>query len=143
MYKSAFKRVILLMAALLFVLSACTSTPKEAVDTSAPEASSTEVAAAGVTEAAEPAAAEDEKFVFGLIMVGPRDEQGWSGAHFRAAEYVTEHIPNSEFIWFDKLNVDDNPDMTLEQVVDDMVSKGAKLIISTSSEMGEPSNNSA
>ncbi len=143
MYKSAFKRVILLMAALMFVLSACTSTPKEAVDTSASEASSAEVAAAGVTEAAEPAAAEDEKFVFGLIMVGPRDEQGWSGAHFRAAEYVTEHIPNSEFIWFDKLNVDDNPDMTLEQVVDDMVSKGAKLIFSTSAEMGEPTNNSA
>ncbi len=73
-----------------------------------------------------------QEFVFGIILVGPYNDHGWSEAHYTAAQYVTEKLPNSRFEYLDKLNSADRPETTLEQVVEDMVSKGAKIIFTTS-----------
>lgn len=69
---------------------------------------------------------------FGIVLVGPYNDHGWSEAHYTAAQYVKSKLPGSDFIYLDKLNPADRPGTTLEQVVTDMASKGVKLIITTS-----------
>ena len=69
---------------------------------------------------------------FGIVLVGPYNDHGWSEAHFLGANYVKSKLPGSDFIYLDKLNPADRPGTTLEQVVTDMASKGIKLIITTS-----------
>ncbi|GAB4526791.1 MAG: hypothetical protein Kow0063_01380 [Anaerolineae bacterium] len=76
--------------------------------------------------------AEEEEFVFGVVMVGPFNDHGWSEAHYNGGLYIEENLPGARMIWLDKLNPADRPETTLEQVVDDMVAQGAKLIFTTS-----------
>ena len=78
------------------------------------------------------AAAAQEEFVFGLVLVGPQDDHGWSEAHYTAGEYVMEKIPGTRMVVFESLNPADAPETTLEQVVDSMVADGARLIFTTS-----------
>jgi simple sugar transport system substrate-binding protein len=80
----------------------------------------------GVTPATE------GEFVFGVVMVGPFNDHGWSEAHYTGGEYLEANLPGTKMIWLDKLNTSDRPETTLEQVVDDMVAQGAKLIFTTS-----------
>jgi simple sugar transport system substrate-binding protein len=76
----------------------------------------------------------DEPLVFGMILVGPEDDRGWSQAHREAGEYVEEQL-GAEMIVIDKVNPADRPDTSLEQIVDDMVDQGAGLIFATSDDM--------
>ena len=85
----------------------------------------------------KPTAAPVEELVFGVILVGPYNDRGWSEAHYTAAEYVTQKLPNTRFVYLDKLNPADRPETTLEQAVDDMVSQGAKVIFTTSDDFKE------
>lgn len=84
----------------------------------------------GPTETRSPTPAEE--FVFGLIMVGSRDDHGWSEAHYTAGRYVEAHMPNSRMIYIDKLNPNDRPETTLEEAVNDMVAQDVQLIFITS-----------
>ena len=77
-------------------------------------------------------AASNKELVFGVVLVGPYNDHGWSEAHYRGAEAAAAAIPNTKMIHLDKLNPADREGTTLEQVVDDMVSEGAKLIFTTS-----------
>ena len=79
-----------------------------------------------------PAAAAAEDFVFGMILVGPYNDKGWSQAHYEAGKYVEAQSPGAKMIYLDKVNPADRPGLTIPQVVDDLVSKGAKLIIASS-----------
>ncbi|HET89149.1 MAG TPA: BMP family ABC transporter substrate-binding protein [Chloroflexi bacterium] len=102
------------------------------------------LAACGPTPIEEPAGPEtEEEFLFGLILVGPYNDHGWSEAHYTAAEYVTEQLPNTRFVYLDKLNPADRPETTLEQAVDDMVSQGAKVIFTTSDDFKEDTDRAA
>jgi len=76
-------------------------------------------------------------FVFGVVLVGPRNDHGWSQAHTEAADYVMANMPGSEALIFESLNPADKPEATLEGVVDDMVAQGATLIFTTSDEFEE------
>lgn len=72
------------------------------------------------------------EFTFGVVLVGPYNDHGWSEAHYNAGKYVEEKVPGAKMIYLDKLNPADRKGTTLEQVVEDMVSQGAKLILTTS-----------
>ena len=61
--------------------------------------------------------------------------RGWSQAHFEAGKYVEKMVPDSKMIYIDKVNPADRPGITIPQLVDDMVDKGAKLIIANSDDM--------
>lgn len=76
-----------------------------------------------------------EEFVFGLLMVGPFNDHGWSQAHFEAGKEIEKHIPGSRMIYIDKVNPADRPGVTVPFLVDDLVSKGARLIIGNSDDM--------
>ncbi|MBI1257052.1 MAG: BMP family ABC transporter substrate-binding protein [Chloroflexi bacterium] len=71
-------------------------------------------------------------FVFGLVLVGPQNDHGWSQAHYEAGQYVEQHVPGTKMLYFASLNPGDNPQSTLQNVVSDMVDQGAKLIFTTS-----------
>ncbi len=95
------------------------------------------VAAAAISacsfQAAEPPTpTASQEFVFGLILVGPKDDRGWSEAHYNGGLFVEENVLNSRMIFIDKLNPNDRPETTLEEAVDDMVAQGAQLIFITS-----------
>ena len=78
-----------------------------------------------------------EDFKFGMILVGPQNDHGWSQAHYEAGQYVIEQLglADDAMIVLDKVNTADRPDTTIEAVVDDMVSQGAQLIFATSDDM--------
>ena len=80
---------------------------------------------------------EAEPVIFGMILVGPKNDRGWSQAHHDGGLYVEEMLPGSEMIVFESLNPADAPEATLEGVVDDMVAEGATLIFTTSDEFEE------
>ena len=79
-----------------------------------------------------PAAAQDDEFVFGVILVGPSNDRGWSQAHYEGALYAEEKNPGSRMLLFESLNSADSPEATLMSVTTEMVAEGAQLIITTS-----------
>lgn len=87
---------------------------------------------AGEKEAPAGAPQAMKELTFGLVFVGPHNDHGWSEAHYTAGQYVEETVPGTRMVWLESLNPADRPDTTLEQVVDDMVGQGAKLIFTTS-----------
>lgn len=78
-----------------------------------------------------PAHTQDE-FVFGMVLVGPKDDRGWSQAHYEGGLYVEEHIPGARMLVFESLNAADKPEATLADVVGLFVEEGAKVVFTTS-----------
>jgi simple sugar transport system substrate-binding protein len=80
---------------------------------------------------------EAEPVTFGMILVGPKNDRGWSQAHHEGGLYVEENLDGSRMIVFESLNPGDKPEATLEGVVDDLVAEGATLVFTTSDEFEE------
>ncbi len=85
----------------------------------------------------------DKTYTFGLLLVGPYNDHGWSQAHFEGGKYVEKIIPGAKMIYIDKVNPADRPGITIPQLVDDMVEKGAKLIIANSDDMKDGTREAA
>jgi len=85
----------------------------------------------------------EKTFTFGLLLVGPYNDHGWSQAHFDGGKYVEKMIPGAKMIYIDKVNPADRPGVTIPQLVDDMVEKGAKLIIANSDDMKDGAREAA
>jgi basic membrane lipoprotein Med (substrate-binding protein (PBP1-ABC) superfamily) len=97
-----------------------------------------DIAPPAAEEEAEGAVSEEvEDLAFGVVLVGPQNDRGWSQAHFEGGQYVEENLPGSRMIVFESLNSADKPEATLEGVVDDMVADGVTLIFTTSDEFEE------
>ena len=88
-------------------------------------------------EQAPPPEEEAAPVTFGLVLVGPQNDHGWSQAHYEGGQYVVDNLPGTTMIVFESLNPADKPEATLAGVVDDMVAQGATLIITTSDEFEE------
>ena len=123
----------LLVPFAIVILSACGGTPTATVGPTT-SVVGTEVAAGATAApaAATQAAGDAEPFVFGMVLVGPYNDHGYSQAHYEAAKRVEAVIPGSKFIYVDKVNPADRPNVQVEQVVDDLVSQGAQFIITNS-----------
>jgi simple sugar transport system substrate-binding protein len=83
-----------------------------------------------------PVAAQDE-FVFGMVLVGPQNDRGWSQAHFEGGQYVEANVPGARMLVFERLNPADSPETTLADVAAEMVNQGAQLIFTASDEFEE------
>ena len=101
------------------------------------------VAAVMLTFGGTSAMAADEPFTFGMLLVGPYNDHGWSQAHFEGGQYVEAKVPGAKMIYIDKVNPADRPGVTIPQLVDDMVEKGAKLIIANSDDMKDGTREAA
>jgi len=81
------------------------------------------------------ARAAAKPYIFGLLLVGPYNDKGYSQAHFEGGQYVEKTVPGAKMIYIDKVNPADRPGVTIPQLVDDMVEKGARLVIANSDDM--------
>ena len=81
-----------------------------------------------------PLAGAQDEFIFGVVLVGPKEDHGWSQAHYEAGLYVEEKQPGAKMIYLESMNTTARPETTLDQVVQDMVDQGAKLILTTSAD---------
>jgi len=85
----------------------------------------------------------EKPFTFGLLLVGPYNDHGWSQAHYDGGRYVEAKVPGTKMIYIDKVNPADRPGVTIPQLVDDMVEKGARLIIANSDDMKDGTREAA
>ena len=92
-----------------------------------------------LVSAAVPALAQDD-LVFGVVLVGPNDDRGWSTSHHEAGEYVVANLPGATMLEFESLNPADSPEATLMGVVESMVDEGASIIFTTSDSFEEDTN---
>jgi simple sugar transport system substrate-binding protein len=92
----------------------------------------------GKAQAAAPAS-----LTFGVVLVGPYNDHGWSEAHYTAGKFVEQNLPGAKMIWIDKLNPSDRKGTTLDQVVNDMISKGARIIFTTSDDFKDETRKAA
>ena len=107
-----------LMIVFVMLVSACqTATPAQ---TTAP-----------VETTAPPA----KTFTFGMLLVGPYNDHGWSQAHYDAGLYVESKLPGSKMVYVDKVNTADRPGTTPAQLGESLLSQGAQLIIFNSDDM--------
>jgi simple sugar transport system substrate-binding protein len=123
-----------LFAALALLLAACApaATPTAAptvAPTAPPTAAPTQAPTAAATEAPTTA-----PFTFGLLMVGPKDDQGWSQATFDAGQYVEQQM-GAKMVYLDKVNTSDRPGTTASQLAEQLVAQGAKMVIFNSDDM--------
>ncbi len=75
-----------------------------------------------------------EDFVFGMVLVGPQNDRGWSQAHYEGGQYVEEKL-GARMIVLDRVNPADRPEITPEQAAADMIDQGAQLVFLTSDDM--------
>jgi simple sugar transport system substrate-binding protein len=52
-------------------------------------------------------------------------------------------VPDAQLEWIDKVNSADRPGVTIEQVAEDMIAKGARIIFTNSAEFKDGTNNAA
>ena len=76
------------LTAIAMLVAAC-GTPATAAPTQPP---ATEVSAATAAPATE---APPQEFVFGMLLVGPYNDHGWSQAHYDGGQYVEEKVPGA------------------------------------------------
>ena len=134
-------QVIVALTLLSVILSACAAPATPA----ATEAPATEVVASEPPAATEAPAttapatdAPGEPFTFGMLLVGPYNDHGWSQAHYEAGQYVEEKL-GAKMIYLDKVNPADRPGTTPDQLAEELVSQGAKLVIFNSDDMKDAS----
>ena len=114
-------RRLLPFAALSTILAACGSP--------APTPSPT-----GQAGGASPAAGGDG-YTVGMVLVGPKNDGGWSQAHYEGIQEVVKQNPGMKLEYIDKVNPGDRPNVTGAQVADDLIGKGAKFIIFNSDDL--------
>jgi simple sugar transport system substrate-binding protein len=78
-----------------------------------------------------------DNFTFGLILVGPHNDHGWSQAHYDAALYLQDQIPGAEMLYLENVysGSPSYPGTTTSQLAEQLVDQGAKLIIFNSDDM--------
>ncbi len=132
-------RLALLAVVVVIVVSACA--PKA---TPAPTAVPTEVPATTVPTVAptvaEPTATvppAPKEFTVGMVLVGVKNDHGWSQAHYDASLYVEQKIPGTKFLYLENV-YSGSPaytGQTTSQLAEQLVTQGAQLIIFNSDDM--------
>jgi len=64
-----------------------------------------------------------------MVLVGPKNDAGWNQAHYEGMQEVIKGVPGVKFEYVDKVNPGDRPNVTGSQVANDLVAKGAKMVI--------------
>jgi simple sugar transport system substrate-binding protein len=118
-----------LSAGLLAILILAAACAPAAVEPAAEEAP------AEVAEEAPAEESADDEFVLGMLLVGPYNDTGYSQAHYEGGLYVEENIPGVNLVYLDKVNVADRPGTTPAQLADELVDKGAKMVVFNSDDM--------
>ncbi len=129
MSKNKIMVIASLMIVFVMVVSAC-ATPTTAPVTTQPPPTSAPTMAPTTAPTSAP-------FVFGLLMVGAKNDNGWSQAHFDAGQYIEQHIPGSKMLYLENVysGSPSYPGQTASQLAEQLVAQGAKLVIFNSDDM--------
>ena len=136
------KRTWLIVSVLLVLalaLSACgqaatvAPTTAPATEAAATEAPAATTAAPAATEASSTCG--KDQFCFGMLLVGPYNDNGWSTATYLGAQYVESKLSNVKFLYADNVNTSSNPNTTAAQFAEQLYSRGAKVIVFNSDDM--------
>ncbi len=76
----------------------------------------------------------EAQFTFGLLLVGPYNDRGWSQAHYEAGKRVEEKL-GYRMVYLDNVNPAARPGTTAEQLAEELVAQGAKAVIFNSDDM--------
>ncbi len=127
-------RLAMLMAVFAMVLSAC-GTP--ATPTAAPATSAPAVPAAPTATEAPTTAPSAEPFTIGILLVGPKNDQGFSQATFDGVQYVIQNVPNTKLVYLENVysGSPSYPGQTASQLAEQLVSQGAKIVFFNSDDM--------
>src|SRR5512143_1683378 len=74
-----------------------------ATPTTAAAAPTTPPVAPTTAPTAAPTVAASKPLVFGMVLVGPKDDHGWSEAHYSAGLYLEKNVPGSKMVFLDKV----------------------------------------
>ncbi len=109
-----FMRLAILSIAAMLVLSAC-----------------------GGTGAGSKLASLGKTPTIGLVLVGAKNDHGWSQAHYDASLYIEQKLPGTKFIYLENVYSGSPayPGTTTSQLAEQLVAQGAKLIIFNSDDM--------
>jgi simple sugar transport system substrate-binding protein len=124
--------LLALLMVLAMIAAACSDSSDDTTTTAGGDETATTAGGEETTTTA--AAMSGEGFTFGMILVGPENDHGWSQAHFEAGKYI-EELTGATMISLDTVNPADRPETSVEQIVDDMIEQGASLIFATSDDM--------
>jgi simple sugar transport system substrate-binding protein len=116
---------------------AATTAPAAPVATTAPAAPVATTAPAAPAATTAPAAS-GTPFTFGMVLVGPYNDSGWSQATYDGGQYVVSKVPNTKMVYVD-LGFS-HQGVTPAQLAEQLVSQGAKLIIFNSDDFKDDSN---
>lgn len=117
---------------MLSALLVCVTALIAACSEAAPEPSQTPVPTP--TPTLEPTPTPAGSLVFGMLLIGAKDDLGWSQAHFEAGQAIERDL-GARMILAEGVNPIDSPDRSIPDLVDSMVEDGASLIFATSAEM--------
>jgi simple sugar transport system substrate-binding protein len=148
MNRQTLLRVLTLALAFVMIASACgQAEPAESAEPAgtAEPAEPAEPAAPAATVAPAATEAPAEQFVFGMLLVGAHNDQGWSQAHYDAGLYIEQNIPNSKMLYLENVysGSPSYPGQTASQLAEQLVSQGAKLIVFNSDDMKDEALNFA
>jgi basic membrane protein A len=126
MFKKFGTMVVCLLVVSLLVGACGTAVPAPATSEPAVEqpTASTETSAPEEPAALEIPEAVEGKFNVAMVLPGPKDDGGWSQAHYTGIEYVGENVPNAHVAYIENV-----PEGTQgEQVFRSLSRKGFDLI---------------
>ena len=124
--------IALLAITVVLVLSACgpVTTPTEVPPTSVPTA-------VPPTKVPPTEVPTQQTFTFGLVMVGAKNDHGWSQAHYDAGMYVEQKVSGAKMLYLENV-YSGSPaytGTTTSQLAEQLVAQGAQLIIFNSDDM--------
>lgn len=85
-----------------------------------------------VTVGAQEPTSDEDVLIFGMVLVGPRNDAGWSQAHYDAGVFL-ESRQNARMLLYENY-IPGSPDTSLLQIVTDFVEQGAQVVFLTSSD---------
>ena len=76
-------------------------------------------------------------FTFGMLLVGPHNDQGWSQATYEGGQYVEQHVTGAKMVYLENVysGSPSYPGQTASQLAEQLVSQGAKLVFFNSDDM--------
>ncbi|HVN17056.1 MAG TPA: BMP family ABC transporter substrate-binding protein [Anaerolineales bacterium] len=128
-------QVATLIAAFAMILSAC-ATPTPA-PTAVPATSAPAATQPPATEAPTAVPPTQAPFVFGMLLVGAHNDQGWSQATYDGGQYIEQNVPNTKMLYLENVysGSPSYPGQTASQLAEQLVSQGAKMVIFNSDDM--------
>jgi simple sugar transport system substrate-binding protein len=95
------------------------------------------LSACGGTGGSSKLAPLGDNFTFGMLLVGPHNDQGWSQATYEGGQYVEQHVTGAKMVYLENVYSGSPayPGQTASQLAESLVSQGAKLIFFNSDDM--------